>query len=106
MDRFTELHLQLVKLFHDPRAWRIDGGQHLTGRMHGDAADVLEEALPAFATERGRTLYAAVWADLYAAGLVRLNTLNNQGEGPAIMNKRTTALGDEFAAFITNPFRD
>jgi len=109
VDRFTELHLKILKLFHDPRAWRnTSTGAPLAGPpQHGhgrDAADVLENAFPELQSRQ--PLYEQVWLELHSVGLVRLNTLHNSGEGEAVMNKRTTPMGDAFVAFITSPVPD
>ena len=101
MDRFTELHLKILKLFHLPLQWQAPDGRRVTNRHTGLAASVLEEAYPELKDQR--PLYQQVWRDLYNAGLVRLETLENQGEGEGVMKKRTTSLGDQFVAFITSP---
>ena len=98
-DRFAELHLLLLKLFQNAARWRQPNGASLPQRSNATA--VLGDAFPD--AVRREALYAQIWSDLFAAGLVKLPKLENGPEGDARALKRTTELGDAYLAFIESP---
>jgi hypothetical protein len=102
IDRWTEWHLRLLKLFQNPKAWRGPGGRQV--REDGSLSGVIEQAYPEL---RGRgDFYTQVWADLHASGLHGTPGLHTMMTGPGTMATRTSDLGDTFLAFIESPLSD
>ena len=96
IDRFTEWHLRILKLFAAPAEWRNSENQGL--RDTNSLASLIEQAYPQL---RGRReLYDLIWSDLHTAGFHRTGSL--QTMMTSAMAKRTTELGDAFLAFISS----
>jgi len=94
VDRFTDLHILLLRLFSDPAKWptplNLPGG--------ADGSTLAKVALPDYLS-----LLVPAWEDLRSAGLGS-TPMNNGMEGPDIRTvKRTTPMGDALLAFITEP---
>ena len=86
----SPLQLQILNLFSAPI---LPPGMSAGGLSH-----VLEHNLPEL---RGRRdLYDQLWKDLYARGLVNTEGLHINMTGNGLASQRTTALGQEFLAFI------
>jgi len=99
VDRFTEWHLRLLKLFHDPgEAYSRAGGGQL---YMGGLSTVVETVYPELAGRR--SFYDLVWSDVNAAGLLNTPTLHVTMSGQGLLANRTTDLGDTFLAFISEP---
>jgi hypothetical protein len=97
VNRFTEWHVRILKLFAAPEQWSDASGRHL--RDTNSLAALIEQAYPEL---QGRTeVYNQVWADLGAAGLHQSGGL--QVMMTSAMGKRTSRLGDAFLAFIEEP---
>ena len=63
-----------------------------------------EVLLDAFSQLTGKqAVYERISADLFGAGLVRVQSLTTDREGHRVMKKRTTALHDQFLAFVRSP---
>ncbi len=92
VDAFTEWHLRILRLFQNPPPQ--------PKRLAGGLSDVLEGAFPELKGER--EFYDSVWRDLYLRGLVGAETLHSIATGSGLAQKRTTAFGDKFLAFIGN----
>jgi hypothetical protein len=101
IDRFTDLHLSILRVFRSPSDWKTSDDKQLLARNASDAGDLLLEAYPELVGHE--TLCDVLWGELHAAGLVDIATLHNKHEGNAVMKKRTTPYGDEFLAFISSP---
>jgi hypothetical protein len=99
VDRFTEWHLRLLKLFQEPgEPYSQAGGAQL---YMGGLSSVLETVYPELTGRR--SFYDLVWSDLNAAGLLNTSTLHVTMSGQGLLAKRTTELGDTFLAFISEP---
>ncbi len=103
-DKFSELHLMLLDLFATggPAAsrwyrleWANPASPLRQARNVANAAKMAEKVFHQHDLEFIRH----VWGQLIADGLVRA-TLDNGAEGDITSLKRTTALGDEYLAFI------
>jgi hypothetical protein len=98
IDRLTPTHIALLKLFQNPRSNRtvVERMQHT---MTGGLTQVILAAYPEL---QGRNeLMGLMWRDLESAGLFgQGNVLNVTMSGSGLLEKRTTAFGDRFLAFI------
>lgn len=93
VDTLTELHMQILKLFQAPIP--------PTSMSMGGLSHVLEHNMPGM---RGRRdLYDQLWKDLYTRGLVNTDGMHTTMTGSGLAQKRTTALGDAFLGFISEP---
>jgi hypothetical protein len=102
VDRFTEWHLRILKIFRDPATWRNAEGVPL--RPAGSLSTLIEQAYPEL---RGRPeLRDQIWSELGAAGLHRSGGLNTTMTPDGTMSARTTEHGNQFLDFIENPFRN
>lgn len=102
VDVFTVWHLKLLQLFRNPSAWFTSAGRKAPEfSMAGSLDAVLLEAYPEL---RGRReFYDSIWHDLYQRRLLNTEGLHAMMTGQGTMGKRTTELGDQFLAFITDP---
>ena len=103
-DRYSELHLVLLDLFatggpSSSRWYQLEYAESSSPvRQAGkisSAAQMAEKVFPRHDSDFIRH----IWGQLEADGLVRA-PLDNGGEGDITRLKRTTALGDEYLAFI------
>lgn len=93
VDSFTELHLQILKVFQSPPP--------PPNMTMGGLSRVLEFNIPEL---RGnRELYDQLWKDLYTRGLVNTDGLHVTMSGRGLSEKRTTGIGDAFLKFIEEP---
>ena len=100
VDTMTVWHLQILRLFHEPRSWFVENGGRVPEIGGGQLGRVLEAAYPKMAAQR--TLYDHIVKDLNARGLLSVDSLHgpNMSAG-GLMESRSTALGKLFLAFIT-----
>jgi len=90
VDTFTEMHLQILKVFQSPTP--------PSGVSMGGLSTVLEHCIPAL---RGQQeLYKQLWKDLYSRGLLNTEGLNITMTASGLGEKRTTGIGDAFLNFI------
>lgn len=93
VDSFTELHLEILKVFQAPSP--------PSSMSVGGLNSVLEHNIPRL---RGhRELYDQLWKDLYSRGLVNTDGLHMTMSGSGLGQKRTTGIGDTFLKFIEEP---
>ncbi len=103
-DRYSELHLMLLDLFATggPSSSRWYQREHADPaspvRQQGSFSSAAKMAEKVF-HQHQLEFIRHVWGQLVADGLVRA-PLDNGGEGDITRLKRTTALGDEYLAFI------
>ncbi|HEY2906421.1 MAG TPA: hypothetical protein VGJ29_11030 [Vicinamibacterales bacterium] len=98
-DRFSELHLVMLRFAQNATQFRTPTGDPLPQRRM--ATEVLEDAFPESRSKPD--LYKLIWNDLFASGLVKLPNLENGYEGDARAIRRTSELGDQYLAFIASP---
>lgn len=92
VDSLTPTHLQILKHFQSP--------PNLGRSLMGSLSSVLESGFPKL---RGkRAIYDQLWRDLHTRGLVSTDGLHANMSGQGLLEKRTTDLGDQFLAFITD----
>ncbi|MNG05433.1 hypothetical protein D3C84_886230 [compost metagenome] len=93
IDSLSVLHLQILKLFQNPTP--------PPGMSMGGLSSVLEHNMPQL---HGREdVYKQVWKDLYSRGLVTTEGLNTTMSESGLRSKRTSAIGDAFIRFISEP---
>lgn len=99
IDRMTEWHIRVLRLFQDPAGALAE--RHYRPSISGSLAGVIEAAYPEL--QGRRELYDQVWSDLSAAGLHRSGSLHTNMTPQGTLQKRTTELGDRFLEFIRSP---
>jgi hypothetical protein len=96
VDTLTTWHIRILKFFQDPARYLRDT------RFSMGAPSTLLEAT--FHELRGeREFYDQLVKDLYARGLMTVESLHMTMTESGMYAKRTTLLGDSFIAFITSP---
>jgi hypothetical protein len=103
VDQFSVWHLRILCLFSDPPKWFRDRGKQ-PPQISGNLSQLLELAYPELMGQRD--FYDVIGKDLFQRGLFRTNDLHAMMSGGGVMAKRSTTLGDEFLAFITEPATD
>lgn len=93
IDTFSVLHLRVLKLAYAPSPIPNKGMATLT--------DVLQYNEPLL--KSGEDVFQIIWKDLYTRGLVSIEQTNTTMTGIDMGFKRTTAIGDQFLAFISEP---
>lgn len=101
IDIFTEWHIKLLALMHNPTKWFTDNKRRLpgmggVGSLHG----TIENAYPELRQQQD--LINLIWTDLYNRELLSSDkTILVTGmTSSGALTKRTTALGDMFIKFI------
>ena len=98
IERFTALHLALLKLLDEPASHPI-GKTQLAGMYTGGLDDVIEAAIPEL---RGRKELMQILAtDLQAAGLLSGATISTMMSVQSLQTRRSTDLGRAFMSFIS-----
>lgn len=99
VDRFSPLHIKALRLLQDPTKSH-EMSRRVSNMMAGGLGALLEAAIPAEA--RGAPVQR-VYSDLSSASLVEGGGLNVMMSDTGLMQKRTTAIGDDFLRFIGTP---
>jgi hypothetical protein len=94
VDNLTSWHLRILKFFQDPKKHTMAGQYSM-----GGPAIVLESAFPHLRGQR--EFYDQVVRDLHARGLMAIDSLHTTMAASGVYAKRTTALADDFLAFIS-----
>jgi hypothetical protein len=101
IDRCTDWHLRILKLFADPaKEFRAMGLDPNFAVLSSSLSQTLEHAIPELRGQR--QLYDLVWADLFAAGLVNSQQMHTMMTPQGAMSCRTSDFGNEFLAFISD----
>lgn len=101
IDSCTSWHIAILKLFQGPEQWAQDNGHKFPNWSMGGITSVIESAYPELRGQQD--LYRLVWQDLYRNGLLSTDGLGATMTGSGMLAKRTTAIGDTFVAFISEP---
>ncbi len=101
IDTFTPWHIAFLKLFQDPNQWATNNNHKFPNMSVGGLSHLLESAFPQLA--KRREFYDLIWAELYRSGLVSTQGLHTTMSGSGLYAKRTTAFGNEFVNFISEP---
>ena len=102
VDVSTEWHIRILNLLQDPRRWYRDNNNRLP-EIHSRCSltTVFIHAYPELRNRKD--FYELVLSDLEKQGLVINGTSHLEVIDDKAFEKRTTALGDRFLAFITEP---
>jgi hypothetical protein len=103
LEYLSPLHVQLLRVFRDPRAALAEVGSDLEQSLFMGAApsQVVEEVLPDL---KGRgDVYDFLWQDLFQRRLVNADSLHGMMTKDGVLAARTTSLGDQFLAFLSEP---
>ena len=103
IDSFTRWHLRILAFMADKHRTADKRGKlPFPNWNRGGVSTVLEHVYPEL--EGRRSLYDLIVSDLHRAGLVDVDTLHVTGtlEGN-MLAKQSSAMGDRFLAFITEP---
>lgn len=100
VDRFSGLHLKVLKMLSNPAAVPAMVARADT-LMTGSLGVLFEAALPE--TSTNKTLLARVFDDLDQERLTNGAALNWTLSGAGLLEKRTSEFGDHFLKFITSP---
>lgn len=104
VDTFTEWHIRILELFHNPGAWFDRHGVSNPSLGMGGLSHVLCAAFPELREQR--PFYDQIWKDLYTRGLVNTEILHVTMSGQGLAQRRTSDMGAAFLAFITNPLSE
>lgn len=102
VDEFTVWHLRLLQLFQDPAAWfRSNDKQPPTFAISSSLGRVIKAAYPDVGDRED--LWELIANELHARGLFSGGGLHTMMTPEGAFQKRTTALGDQFLRFVTEP---
>ncbi len=100
VDRFSGLHLKVLKMLSDPAAVPAMAAR-AENLMTGSLGVLFEAALPELGANN--SLLGRVVTDLNQEGLTEGAKLNTMMTGSGLLEKRTSQFGDSFLQFITSP---
>jgi hypothetical protein len=102
VESLTVWHLKILRFFSDPaKAFAEQAKTPPQYSIGGSLSQLLTAAYPELANER--ELYDLIGKDLYGNGLMGTDGFHGMMTGSGVYNKRTTSLGDQFLAFISQP---
>ncbi len=101
VDSFTLWHIALLKLFVGPKQWAKENNHQFPNWSMGGLSSVIEHAYPPLKGQEA--LYKIIWNDLYRNGLLSTDGLGTTMSEQGMFSKRTTAIGDAFIKFISEP---
>lgn len=100
VDRYTTIHIKILRLFTSPKRWFRDAGKSSPNLAMGSLKHIIFEAYPEL--KRESELLDVIWADLGSAGFHRTSDLGTTMSGSGLMEDRATGLGKEFLEFISS----
>lgn len=100
VEDFTPWHVNILDLFDAPDAWFERAQRKPKHHTSGPISLVLKEAFPELVNRQD--FYTLIWRDLHSRGLVNTDSLEVGTRGPAILDRRTTDIGQQFLGFIRN----
>lgn len=104
IDELTEWHLRILAFFHHPERWLNQHDKEKPAYHTAAPVNLLIYAFPELEAERD--LYDQLWSELFARGLVSLQSPHTTMSGSNIFASQTTRLGKQFIGFITSPLDD
>lgn len=93
----TVWHLKFLKLAQDPPGFYKEGMPH--PHALGNINSLIETVFPDL--KNRNEIFRYVWMDLVDKGLIK--RIDMGANGFSVLEKKTTAFGDQFLAFIENP---
>jgi hypothetical protein len=100
IDRFTTLHIQILRLFDNPQDWFRQHHQRPPALAIGGLSHVIIAAYPDLNNQQD--LMNIVWNDLQAAGLHNTPSMNATMTGDGLMQSRLTTMGRQFLQYISD----
>lgn len=101
IDTFTDWHLVILKLFHEPALHPELKEFGHRQQLGGGLSTILEKAFPEL--KGNQAFYDQVWRDLYVRGLVTTEGLHSMMSSSGLLASRTTAIGKDFIKFVQEP---
>ncbi len=101
IDTFTPWHIRILRFSKEINSMAMAKGIDTTGYLAGAVSIVLEGVFDDLKGQR--EFYDQIVRDLEVRGLIGMKSLHTMMTGRGIFEKKTTALGDKFLAFITAP---
>ena len=101
IDTLTPWHLRILKYFRDPEKHFQASASTRKQLLAGAPANALEQAFPELQNRRG--FYDQVVKDLYARGLVSIESLHVMMTPSGVYAARTTGTGNQFLDFVASP---
>lgn len=101
IDSCTSWHIALLRLFQGPERWAKENGHQFPNWSVGGLTSVIESVFPQLTGQQD--LYRLIWQELFRSGLVNTEGLGTTMTVNGMLAKRTTAIGDQFLAFISAP---
>jgi hypothetical protein len=103
LDYLSPLHVQLLRVFSDPRAALSQAGSDLENSLYtGGAPSRVVEELFTDLRDR-RDVYDFLWQDLYQRRLVNTDSLHGMMSKEGMLASRTTQTGAQFLVFLSEP---
>ena len=100
VDRYTPVHLALLKLFAEPRLYSAVAA-HFTNVGTGSLLFMIGRAFPELQPQEA--LVRLVYSDLISSGLLPQVDIGINMSASGCLGKRTTPLGDRFVKFVLTP---
>jgi len=101
IDSLTPWHLRILQFFTNPIDWFKNNNKTVPNMSMGSPSHCLEDA---FDDLRGnRNFYDLVVKDLFAQGLLGIESLHTTMSGSGAIASRTTEFGNQFIIYITEP---
>ncbi len=103
LEYLSPLHVQLLWAFENPRVALEKAGSRLEESLFMSAApsQVVEELFPQLKGQRD--VYDFLWQDLFQRRLVNSDSLHGMMTKEGVLSARTSALGNQFLAFLSEP---
>ncbi|MHB8050496.1 MAG: hypothetical protein ACYDHQ_04660 [Coriobacteriia bacterium] len=102
LEYLMPLHVQLLRIFLDPKAALTAIGSDLERRYIGGSPSlVVEELLPQLKDRRD--VYDFLWQDLYQRRLVNTDSLHGSMTSSGMVASRVSEVGRQFLAYISKP---
>lgn len=102
LDKFTTWHILILDFINSPALWFQKAGKTPPNNMSGSIYSLILDAFPELKNQDD--LLDIIWDDLKTAGFHKTSTLKSMMTGSGVLSDRTTSLGKEFIAFISNEY--
>jgi hypothetical protein len=101
IDTFTEWHLRILKFLDNPQEWLDQNGIPTPDIYMGATSTVMDTA---FQELKGKGKFSdLIVKELYAKGLLGVDSLHTMMSFSGVMAQRTTSFGKQFLDFISEP---
>ncbi len=104
ISEFTPWHLKLLELFQDPQVWAEKNNHQFPNYSGAGLSSIIENAFPQL--DGQRSFYDQVAKDLHIRGLIVPDNLHITITGRGLMERKTTAAGNQFLKYIKDPLEN